>query len=53
MYGSAYRDPGMGIHTWAFLITTYVRLERGVFAVGICREACIETLELVYTQGHI
>ena len=52
MYGSMYRDPDMGICRGAFLRTTYVRLERGVFAVGICMEAHIETLTWAYTQGH-
>ena len=52
MYGSMYRDPYMGIHRGAFLRTTYVRLGRGVLAVGICMEACTETLEWAYTEGH-
>ena len=52
MYGNMYRDPDMGIHTVAFLRTTYVCLERGVLAVGICMEACIETLTWAYAEGH-
>jgi len=52
MYGSVYRDPYMGIHSGAFLRTTYVRLERVVLAVGICKEACVETLTWAYTEGH-
>jgi len=42
----------MGIHRGAFLRTTYVFWGRGVLAVGICTEACVETLELAYTEGH-
>jgi len=52
MYGSMYRDPEMGIHRAAFLRTTYVLLEGGVFAVGICMEACIEALTWAYTEWH-
>jgi len=42
MHGSACRDPDMGIHTGAFLRTMYVLLGRGVLAVGICMEACMD-----------
>ena len=37
--GHMYGDPGMGIHRRAFL-RTFVRLERGVLAAGICMEPC-------------
>jgi len=52
MYGSAYRDPDMGIQRGEFLRTMYVHLERGVLAVSICMEAHVETLTWAYTQGH-
>jgi len=52
MYGSMYRDPDMGLHTGAFLRTTYVRLERGVLAAGIYMEAGTETLAWAYAEGH-
>ena len=52
MYGSMCRDPDIGIHGGAFLRTADVRCERGVLAVGICMEACVETLAWAYTAGH-
>ena len=53
MYGSMYRDPGMGIHGGAFLRTTYLHLDGGVLAVGICMEACIDTLVWAYTRAFL